>query len=87
MSTRKNIFATVTKRCLYRWLAEALHQKASPWWPEVARVDKTPQPDLGAARRAEFAAIEAEAPLHNRQHNVKRFRREGYEYVPVADAA
>ena len=66
---------------------EALHRKQTPWWPEVARVDKFPYPDLPAARRAEKAAIRADAPLYNKQHNVKRFRHNGHEYVPIAEAA
>jgi len=64
-----------------------LHEKDSPWWPEVARVDKVPQPDINEARRVETAAIKAEAPLHNKVHNVKRFRRDGYGFAPVAGAA
>jgi hypothetical protein len=67
-----------------RWPSrEALHRKQTPWWPEVARVDEVPHPDLPTARDAEKAAIKAEAPLYNKQHNVKRFCRDGYAYVPV----
>lgn len=43
-------------------------------------------PTLAAARAAERAAIKAEAPLHNRQHNPKRFRRVAGEYVTVVAA-
>jgi hypothetical protein len=65
----------------------SLHEKDSPWWPEVARVDKVSQPDIAAARRAEIAAIKAEAPVHNKVHNIKRFRRDGFTFVAVAEAA
>lgn len=43
-------------------------------------------PTLAAAREGERQAITAEAPLHNRQHNPKRFRRVAGAYVPVVDA-
>jgi hypothetical protein len=66
---------------------EAMHRKQTPWWPEVARVDKEQHPNLGMAKQAEIAAIRAEAPLRNKVHNVKRFRREGYAFVPLMVAA
>jgi hypothetical protein len=66
---------------------EAMHKAQTRWWPEVARVDKEPQPNLGVAKQAEKAAIGAEAPLYNKVHNVKRFRRDGHAFVPVEEAA
>jgi len=83
----------VDERLLYigscvRWPArEAMHIKDTPWWPEVVRVDKVPQPDLKTARVVEAAAIRAEAPLYNKQHNVQRFRLVNHQYVPLASAA
>lgn len=65
----------------------AWHEQGSSWWPEVARVDRIPYPDLGEARRMEAAAIKAEAPLHNKVHNATRFQIVGRRYVPVAGAA
>lgn len=73
--------------CLIWAYRESTHRRQTPWWSEVERVDKTPQPDLLTARRAERAAIRAEAPLYNKQHNVKRFRLFRNKYVPVAEAA
>ena len=71
-----------------RWAArEAMHVQKSPWWPDVARIDKSPQRNIGIARRVEAAAIRDEAPVHNRHFNVKRFRRDGYAYVPITGAA
>lgn len=72
-----------------RWWEEreALHVQRTPWWPEVARVEKTPQPDIRTARQAERVAIRAEGPLYNKQHNPKRWRRDGHLYVPVAEVA
>lgn len=71
-----------------RWATrEAMHETQTEWWPEVARVDTEPQPSFGAAKRAEEAAIRAEAPLYNKVHNVKRFRRDGNSFVPVVEAA
>jgi hypothetical protein len=84
---------SAAERLLYigscaRWSdRETQHEKQTPWWPEVARVDKEPYPNLGTAKAAERAAIKAEAPIHNKVHNVKRFRREGASYVPVTEAA
>jgi hypothetical protein len=70
------------------WSArEALHRTQTPWWPEVARVNKTGQPDIETARRVEIAAIRAEAPLYNKQQNVKRFTMAGHAYVPLPEAA
>jgi hypothetical protein len=66
---------------------EAMHRKQTPWWPEVARVDKEYLPNLGMAKQAEIAAIRAEAPLYNKIHNVKRFRREHGLFVPLTVAA
>lgn len=43
-------------------------------------------PTLRAARAAERAAITAEAPLLNRQHNPKRWRRVDGQYLPVDEA-
>lgn len=40
-------------------------------------------PTLAAARAAERAAIKAEAPLLNRQHNPKRWSRVNGEYLPT----
>lgn len=66
------------------WQArESMHRKSSRWWPHATRVDRTPYPDLPSAQYAEAAAIEAEAPLHNVQHNIKRLRRVHNGYVPV----
>lgn len=48
------------------------HRQSSPWWPEVARRELTDQPDIETARRAEAAAIRAERPIHNKQHNALR---------------
>lgn len=62
----------------------ALHEKQTAWWPQVDRVEQEHYLNLGAAKQAEIAAIGAEAPLHNKQHNVRRFRWEKRTYVPVA---
>jgi predicted GIY-YIG superfamily endonuclease len=43
-----------------------------------------PYPTKAAARVAERAAIAAEAPLLNRQHNPKRWRRVAGQYEPVS---
>lgn len=66
---------------------EGSHRKYTPWWAEVARVDREPHPNPGAARRAERAAIRGEAPLYNKQHNIKRFKMVGHVYVPLEMAA
>lgn len=50
------------------------HRTASFWWPEVVRVDIEDQPDIETARRAEAAAIRAEAPLYNKKHNKARLQ-------------
>jgi hypothetical protein len=63
---------------------ESTHRTRTPWWHEVTRVDRQFWPSLPAARRAERAAIWAEAPLYNKQHNQKRFHFTGHTYVPVA---
>ncbi len=84
---------SVTEQLLYIgscavWSSrEALHKAETPWWPEVARVDKVPQPNLGTAKRVERVAIRAEAPLYNRVHNVKRFRRDGNSFAVVTEKA
>ena len=71
-----------------RWpTREAMHRTQTHWWPQVARVDKESQPNLGMAKRAERAAIRTEAPLYNKVHNVKRFRRDGQSFAAVTDAA
>ncbi|HEX3957762.1 MAG TPA: hypothetical protein VHZ03_14185 [Trebonia sp.] len=67
---------------------ENLHKAQTPWWEEVARVEKAPQPDIRIARRMEKAAIRAEAPLHNKFHNIQRFHHAGQgRFVPVDQAA
>lgn len=84
---------SVTPQLLYigstrDWEArEAYHAKWTSWWPEVARVEKAPQPDVRTARAVERIAIRAEGPLYNKQHNPKRWRRDGHLYVPAAAAA
>jgi predicted GIY-YIG superfamily endonuclease len=41
------------------------HARKQPWWPEVARVDHSHPMPLGAARRLESIAINAENPRYN----------------------
>lgn len=45
------------------------HFLCSPWWPEVDRWTREPFDSLGEALDAEIAAIRAEHPRYNRQHN------------------
>ena len=63
------------------------HELQSPLWPEVTRLESQAYPDLATARLAEAAAIKAEAPLHNKTHNVQRYRCTRAGYVPIAQAA
>jgi predicted GIY-YIG superfamily endonuclease len=53
----------------------ASHETAQPWWHEVARIDVEMFPSEAAARDAERAAITAEMPRYNVQHNPMRPRR------------
>lgn len=63
------------------------HRKTSPWWPEVTDVKLTDQPDIETARQAEAAAIEAEAPIHNKKHNKQRVQRVGAQWQSASEAA
>jgi hypothetical protein len=55
--------------CAERWLIrEQSHQKRTPWWPEVADIKITRYRTIFEACAAERRAIEAESPVHNRQH-------------------
>lgn len=45
------------------------HGTDKSWWPEVASMTVERFPDRKSALRAEEAAIKAEHPLHNDQHN------------------
>jgi hypothetical protein len=45
------------------------HANSSDWWPESARMDIERFSDRSTALRAELAAIRAEHPLWNIQHN------------------
>lgn len=62
-----------------------------PGWGEMrrryARHTSERYPNKKAARAAERQAIHDEAPLLNRQHNPKRWKRVGGEYVPVEQQA
>lgn len=49
------------------------------------RWDTTEYATYDDAKAAEVAAITAEAPFLNRQHNPTRWRRVAGQYVPVAD--
>lgn len=41
------------------------HRQASPWWPQVARIDSRLCRDFRSASAAERTAIREEAPLYN----------------------
>jgi len=43
------------------------HARNTPWWPDVADIEKVPYPSEAEARAAERHAILAESPLHNKQ--------------------
>ena len=53
----------------------------------IARHTTEEYPNKLAARAAERAAIKAEAPLYNRQHNPKRWRRVAGQWQPVEGVA
>jgi hypothetical protein len=44
----------------------AVHERESPWWPEVRSITFETWPTLEAARAAETAAVWAEHPVHNK---------------------
>jgi hypothetical protein len=45
------------------------HWRDKPWFGDVISVTREPYPDRGAVSAAERAAIRAERPLYNKQHN------------------
>lgn len=45
------------------------HEKLSPWWYEIARIEIEPFPDRKSLLEAERLAIQAEQPRFNIQHN------------------
>lgn len=60
------LYIGLTKNPGTRWPA---HSKDKPWWTEVATITIEHYPTRAEVEAAEIAAIRAERPLYNVQHN------------------
>lgn len=47
------------------------HERRAPWWTDVATITIEPYPDRASVLAAEVAAIHAEIPAHNIQHQLR----------------
>lgn len=57
--------------CAKRWLRRKdVHERQTPWWPDVADVQVTHYQTIFEAARIERQAIDAESPLYNKQRRV-----------------
>jgi predicted GIY-YIG superfamily endonuclease len=61
------VYVGIAKAFGKRWQQ---HAHSQPWWNEVRRQTIDWYPDRDSAKAAEEAAIKAEHPKHNKQHNL-----------------